>query len=158
LVDRSSPTLARVDVVAAKRHEYLAATFADGGIILRPLSWYPTLADATASQRNNWRLIADGHGVHWPDLDLDLSADSLLVGRPDMTKRSAPRLPLDATLAALLARLAPSAAQRREPLAQTLRAHLSASQFAKLVSDLGQASAKSPRSATKRSSRRRRTA
>jgi hypothetical protein len=47
-----------------------------------PVVWYPRLLNGTPGERNNWRLIADGEGIHWPDLDEDLSVDSLIVGRP----------------------------------------------------------------------------
>ena len=45
-----------------------------------PLEWFPTLRDATPEQRNKWRLIGRGIGIHWPDLDEDVSVESLLAG------------------------------------------------------------------------------
>jgi hypothetical protein len=54
----------------------------DGRSISAPLVWYPRLFNGTLWERNNWRLIADGEGIHWPDLDEDLSVDSLIAGRP----------------------------------------------------------------------------
>ena len=59
----------------------LAVELADGRAISRPLAWYPRLAGATPQERNNWRLIGGGAGIHWPDLDEDLSVASLLAGR-----------------------------------------------------------------------------
>jgi hypothetical protein len=47
-----------------------------------PLAWYPRLLHGTLEERDNWRLIGSGEGVHWPDLDEDLSIDSLISGRP----------------------------------------------------------------------------
>jgi hypothetical protein len=54
----------------------------DGRTISLPLGWYPRLLHATADERANWRLIADGVGIHWPDLDEDISVENLLAGRP----------------------------------------------------------------------------
>jgi len=50
----------------------------DGREITVPLEWFPTLCDATDKQRNNWRLIGKGVGIHWEDLDEDLSVEELL--------------------------------------------------------------------------------
>jgi hypothetical protein len=50
----------------------------DGREIAVPLEWFPRLRDASESQRNNWRLIGRGTGVHWEDLDEDLSVPALL--------------------------------------------------------------------------------
>lgn len=54
----------------------------DGRTIAVPLSWYPRLAGATPSQRANWQIAGGGYGIHWPDVDEDLSADGLLRGAP----------------------------------------------------------------------------
>jgi hypothetical protein len=54
----------------------------DGRTISVPLVWYPRLLDATPEQRANWRLAGAGYGIHWPDLDEDLSAEGLLRGAP----------------------------------------------------------------------------
>jgi hypothetical protein len=51
---------------------------ADGREILAPLAWFPRLRDASDGQRANWRLIGRGEGVHWPDLDEDVSVNALL--------------------------------------------------------------------------------
>jgi hypothetical protein len=59
----------------------LVADLADGRTITVPLAWFPRLAHGTPEERANWRLIAGGEGVHWPDLDEDISVASLLVGR-----------------------------------------------------------------------------
>jgi hypothetical protein len=50
----------------------------DGRELAAPLEWFPRLRDATAAQRANWRLIGRGEGVHWPDLDEDISVSGLL--------------------------------------------------------------------------------
>jgi hypothetical protein len=60
--------------------EALSAALADGRTIAVPVSWYPRLAHATAKERSNWRLIAGGRGIHWPDLDVDVSDEGLLSG------------------------------------------------------------------------------
>jgi len=60
----------------------LAADFLDGRTISVPLAWYPRLLSATAEQRANWRLAGGGFGIHWPDVDGDLSTDGLLRGAP----------------------------------------------------------------------------
>jgi len=50
----------------------------DGREFSIPLIWFPTLRDATAEQRNNWRFIGDGEGIHWDDLDEDILVEGLL--------------------------------------------------------------------------------
>ena len=54
----------------------------DGRTVSAPLAWYPRLLRGTLEERDNWRLIGSGEGIHWPDLDEDLSIDSLISGRP----------------------------------------------------------------------------
>ena len=54
----------------------------DGRTVTAPLAWYPRLLHGTARERRHWRLIGAGQGVHWPDLDEDLSVEGLLAGRP----------------------------------------------------------------------------
>src|SRR5947209_15506179 len=60
----------------------LTVELADGRTIAAPVAWYPRLAHATAEERNSWRLIAGGRGVHWPALDEDISVENLLAGEP----------------------------------------------------------------------------
>ena len=60
----------------------LTAELSDGRTISVPAAWYPRLAHATVAERNSWRLVGSGQGVHWPDLDEDISVESLLAGRP----------------------------------------------------------------------------
>jgi hypothetical protein len=59
----------------------LIADLVDGRTIAVPLVWFPRLAHGTPTERANWRFIAGGKGIHWPDLDEDISVDSLLAGR-----------------------------------------------------------------------------
>jgi hypothetical protein len=54
----------------------------DGRSLTVPLEWFPRLRDATSAQRDNWTLIGPGTGIHWPDLDEDISVAGLL-GLPD---------------------------------------------------------------------------
>ena len=58
----------------------LSVQLADGRTIAVPLCWYPRLAAATKAQQSNWRLAGGGSGIHWPDLDEDLSVEGLLRG------------------------------------------------------------------------------
>ena len=56
----------------------LRVTLADGRELAAPLEWFPRLRDASPEQRSHWRLIGRGQGVHWPDVDEDISVSSLL--------------------------------------------------------------------------------
>ena len=60
----------------------LSVDLADGRTITVPLVWYPRLLDATPDQRANWKIIGAGYGIHWPDVDEDLSSEGLLRGAP----------------------------------------------------------------------------
>ena len=60
----------------------LTVDLTDGRTIAVPLAWFPRLLHASAAERNNWRFIAKGNGIHWNDLDEDISVDGLLFGRP----------------------------------------------------------------------------
>jgi len=62
------------------RDAELEVLLADGRRIVAPLNWYPRLFGGTEAQRANWALIGDGQGIHWPDLDEDLSVAGLLRG------------------------------------------------------------------------------
>ena len=68
------------DVKFAK--DTLSVGLRDGRTITVPLAWYPRLFNATATQRQNWRLAGGGYGIHWPDVDEDLSTEGLLRGAP----------------------------------------------------------------------------
>jgi uncharacterized protein DUF2442 len=59
-------------------NEQLLVVLADGRELAVPLAWFPRLAEAADEQRRNWRLIGRGHGVHWPDVDEDISVASFL--------------------------------------------------------------------------------
>jgi hypothetical protein len=68
----------------------ISVDLVDGRTITAPLAWYPRLLHATVEQRANWSIAGGGCGVHWPDIDEDLSARGLLRGAP------APRAPRSA--------------------------------------------------------------
>jgi hypothetical protein len=57
----------------------LVVTLVDGRRVSAPLAWFPRLLGATAAQRKNWRLIGGGVGIHWDDVDEDISVRSLLA-------------------------------------------------------------------------------
>jgi Protein of unknown function (DUF2442) len=58
----------------------LSVSLRDGRVISVPLVWYPRLLNATPSQRKNWKIAGGGYGIHWPDVDEDLSTEGLLRG------------------------------------------------------------------------------
>ena len=62
--------------------DQLVVDLRDGRTIATPIIWYPTLRDATDAQRANWQLNGSGGGIHWPDIDEDLSVEGMLDGRP----------------------------------------------------------------------------
>jgi hypothetical protein len=59
----------------------LIVDLVDGRTISVPLAWYPRLAHGTDGERVRWRFIGDGEGIHWPNLDEDISVEGLLAGR-----------------------------------------------------------------------------
>lgn len=65
----------------------LTVALMDGRTISVPLAWFPRLLDATPAQRANWELAGAGYGIHWPDLDEDLSTEGLLRGAPAASSR-----------------------------------------------------------------------
>jgi hypothetical protein len=66
----------RVEVTEAE----LVVDLTDGRRVHVPLAWFPTLLNASPEQRGRWELLGDGEGIHWPDLDADISVAGLLVG------------------------------------------------------------------------------
>ena len=77
-LDHEAPRGIRV----ATTSDALTIDLADGRTVTAPLAWYPRLLHATVKERRNWRWIGHGEGIHWPDLDEDLSVEGLLAGRP----------------------------------------------------------------------------
>jgi len=60
----------------------LTVALMDGRTISVPLAWYPRLFNATPAEREHWQLAGGGYGIHWPDVDEDLSTEGLLRGAP----------------------------------------------------------------------------
>ena len=75
----------------------LVVNFEDGRVIHVPLEWFPRLRDASPEARRNWRLIGRGIGIHWPDLDEDLSVRGLLMPQRAGMAESGVRPELDNT-------------------------------------------------------------
>src|SRR5712692_6366980 len=60
----------------------LTVDLSDGRTISVPLAWYPRLVHGTHEERSDWRLIGRGEGIHWPQLDDDISVEGLIAGKP----------------------------------------------------------------------------
>lgn len=73
----AEPRLVRAEVA----DERLNAHLADGRVISVPLEWYPRLLHGTPQERQRYELSGGGYGIHWPDLDEDISVENLLEGR-----------------------------------------------------------------------------
>jgi hypothetical protein len=66
----------------------LSVELSDGRNIAVPLEWFPRLLNACENERNNWRIIGKGHGIHWKDIDEDISVEGLLLGKPSGESQS----------------------------------------------------------------------
>lgn len=75
---RSEPRIVKLDVT----EDAIVAQLADGRTITVPLAWSWRLADATPAQRQRFEILGSGEGVHWPDIDEDISARGMLQGMP----------------------------------------------------------------------------
>jgi hypothetical protein len=75
-----SPTLLALAVTVTD--DELIVELEDGRTVSTPLVWYPRLLYGSPDERQRWRLIGDGEGIHWPDLDEDILIDHLLAGVP----------------------------------------------------------------------------
>ena len=84
-VTKNDPRVRSVEVTNASITMHLM----DGRAISVPLAWSWRLSDATPAQRANWQIIGDGDGIHWPDIDEDLSVRGMLDGIP--ARRPSPR-------------------------------------------------------------------
>jgi len=76
----SNPSVDPRAVDVATDDDNLTVDLADGRRLTVPLAWFPRLLHASPDQRRNWHLLGDGHGIHWPDVDEDLSVSGLLRG------------------------------------------------------------------------------
>lgn len=65
----------------------LSITLEDGRTLTIPLSWYPRLFHGTESEKSKFILIGNGRGIHWPDLDEDISIEGLIAGRPSTERK-----------------------------------------------------------------------
>ena len=83
----NKPLADAVDVICTD--DELIVTLVDGRRVSAPLVWFPRLLSATSAQRAKWSLIGCGVGIHWPDVDEDLSTRGLLRGAPAARAKSA---------------------------------------------------------------------
>ena len=77
-VEIEVPAAAKVIVTK----DTLSVDLSDGRTIAVPLEWFPRLLHATSKEKHNWRLIGKGQGIHWEDIDEDVSIEGLIAGRP----------------------------------------------------------------------------
>jgi hypothetical protein len=77
-VVEANPRAQQVEVT----EDELTVALADGRRVSVPLAWFPRLLHASPAQRSNWQLLGDGEGIHWPDVDEDLSVAGILRGVP----------------------------------------------------------------------------
>lgn len=75
---REVPTIQSLDI----NEETLSVDLSDGRTISVPLSWYPRLTHGSDAERRNYKFIGNGSGIHWNDLDEDISIQNLIVGQP----------------------------------------------------------------------------
>lgn len=79
--------ISTTDLVTAKvqnvtvTDDTLTLDLTDGRSISAPLTWYPRLLHGNPEERNHWEFIGDGEGIHWPELDEDLSVEGIVLGR-----------------------------------------------------------------------------
>ena len=78
MAEAPAPSAIRAPIV----DEAVVVDLSDGRTVTVPRAWYPRLLHGTARERRRRQLIGGGEGVHWPDLDEDLSVEGLLAGRP----------------------------------------------------------------------------
>ena len=77
-VESKTPSATQVHV----SDDTLTVELSDGRSISVPTAWFPRLSHGSVGERKNWRLIASGRGIHWTDLDEDISVENLLAGNP----------------------------------------------------------------------------
>jgi hypothetical protein len=77
-IDNTTPFAHKVEVT----NDTLIVDLTDGRTISAPISWYPRLMHGTPKEHKNWRLIGQGMGIHWEDLDEDISVEGLIAGLP----------------------------------------------------------------------------
>ena len=77
MIELEIPTVHNVGMT----DDTMTVDLADGRSISVPIAWYPRLVNATPQERGAWRIIGQGHGLHWESLDEDISVENLLLGR-----------------------------------------------------------------------------
>lgn len=89
-MNSSSPSADPRAVDVATDDDNLSVDLADGRRLTVPLAWFPRLLHASLEQRSNWQLLGDGQGIHWPEIDENLSVSGLLRGAaaPDAPRRA----------------------------------------------------------------------
>ncbi len=93
IVANDAPRITNVQVT----DEAIIAYLTDGRVISVPLVWSWRLSEATPEQRKNWEIIGNGQGVHWPDVDEDISATGMLYGVPARPHKQAKHAELERT-------------------------------------------------------------
>ncbi len=88
IVVNTEPRIQSIKITA----DTITAFLVDGRIVSVPLTWSWRLSEATPAQRSKWRLIGDGQGIHWPDVDEDISIEGMLHGVPAHRPRSLNRV------------------------------------------------------------------
>ncbi len=83
VIEKEAPRAEKVTLT----EDTLSVDLIDGRTISVPLEWFPRLVHAAPKERDNWRLIGKGHGIHWVDIDEDISVEGLLAGRPSGESR-----------------------------------------------------------------------
>ncbi len=83
-IEFTVPTASNVTIT----FDALTVDLNDGRSITVPLVWYPRLVNATKTELDNWRLTGKGYGIHWEDLDEDISIEGLLLGKPSGESQS----------------------------------------------------------------------
>lgn len=73
----------------------LTVDLSDGRTLVVPISWFPRLLHGTSAERANWQLVGKGDGIHWPDLDEDISVENLILGKPSGESQRSLKLWLD---------------------------------------------------------------
>lgn len=80
IISQTEIAIPNAQNVSVSEHT-LTVDLEDGRTLSAPLGWYPRLANATPEEREHWRLIGQGSGIHWDDIDEDISVEGLLLGK-----------------------------------------------------------------------------
>ena len=78
MIEFTVPTAQNITIT----FDALTVDLSDGRSITVPLAWYPRLVNASKSELDNWRFVGKGFGIHWEDIDEDISIEGLLLGKP----------------------------------------------------------------------------